>query len=268
LDLISDSDLEQSVGRLLNELYGKRFAALDRLTLKDLINKNPYLYRAIGIDDPSQFISQLLSARISSSDETIFGNDFFEPLAFWSAENSRNTVNLSRKVSVGAGAGQDITIETDQEFLAISVKSSKNIFNSQSSKGQESEFQQLEARMRKLKKQFRKIIGYSYGRKQQPKNDKSIEYLAGQGFWELLTGESNFYLRISKSIGLHAIKHGEEYAELYRRKLNKLQKIFFAEFVDVDGAVLWEKVVEFNSGTEKPNRLMLEPPRYDADPRT
>ena len=58
--MISDTALQIEVGRLLVRLYEKRFAALDKLTLDRLLAKNPYLYRALGISDASEFIQQLM----------------------------------------------------------------------------------------------------------------------------------------------------------------------------------------------------------------
>ena len=152
--MIANKVLQAEVGRLLEVLYAKRFAALEKLTLTRVLAKNPYLYRALGIGDPSEFIMQLMVAFVSSSDETIFGNDFLEPLAIFSATHANEHSDPTRSVTVGAGAGQDIAIETAKSYLAISVKSSKNIFNSQSAKGQDSEFTALRARLKKLNKQF------------------------------------------------------------------------------------------------------------------
>ena len=45
--------LQEEIGRLLGILYGKRFAAIDKLNLARLLSKNPYLYRALGIADSS-----------------------------------------------------------------------------------------------------------------------------------------------------------------------------------------------------------------------
>lgn len=110
--MISQALLEQKVGLLLQTLYTKRFAALDKLTLGELLKKNPYLYRALGLNQPAELITQLLAARISSSDETIFGNDFFEPLAVFAAQHGQPDA----QVAVGAGAGQDIAIESTWLF--------------------------------------------------------------------------------------------------------------------------------------------------------
>ena len=154
--MISEVVLQNKIGELLATLYGKRIAALNKLKLSDLLNKNPYLYRALGASRSNEFIEQLLVARVSSSDETIFGNDFFEPLAIFAAQQAQLSKEKPANVSVGAGAGQDIAIESALEYLAIAVKSGTNIFNSQSEKGQSAEFQALQARMKKLGKMLLK----------------------------------------------------------------------------------------------------------------
>ena len=250
--MIKETELNTKVGELLNILYVKRFATLEGLTLSKLLNKkNPYLYRGVGVNDPSDLIEGILSAFVSSSDETIFGNDFFEPMAKWSADNSNQHSGGERTVTVGAGAGQDIAIETANAYLAISVKSGVSILNSQSTKGQNSEFEALQSRLRKLNKQFRPIIGYGYGRRQNRVANKT-EKVAGQLFWELLTGETDYYLRIARSIGIFGEKHYEEYKKAFERKKVQLLREFILNFVGEDGSVLWDAVVTFNSSKDRP----------------
>ena len=254
--MIPDAHLNAEVGRLLSILYAKRFAALDKLSLGRLLSKNPYLYRALGIADSLEFIQQLMIAFVSSSDETIFGNDFIEPLAIFAATHGTASDGESRNVTVGAGAGQDIAIETANSYLAISVKSSKNIFNSQSAKGQGSEFQALQARLKKLNKGFRPIIGYGYGRKTERKAT-TVEKLAGQVFWELLSGERDFYLRISHAMEQFAGHLGPAYQQAFATKHQQLLREFMLEYVQPSGVISWDKVVEFNSAQAKPKKTPL-----------
>ena len=249
--MISKSALDRKVAELLAVLYERRFAQLNALTLTKLLNKNPYLYRAIGIQRPDDLLDGLLDARISSSDETIFGNEFFEPLALWAAGAAKIP---ARTVSVGAGAGQDISIESATEYFAISVKSGKNIFNSQSDKGQKTEFDQLEARLKKLKKAFHKVVGFGYGRQAAPKMEKAIMKKAGQDFWELLTGETDFYVRISDAISKPAAIHKATFDEALHKKHSELLRQFMIEFVEIDGTIRWNRVVEFNSARARPAR--------------
>lgn len=252
--MIPEQVLAEKIGALLEVLYSKRIAALQKLKLSDLLNKNPYLYRALGASRAHEFIEQLLIARISSSDETIFGNDFFEPLAIFAAQQAQQGQAQPAAVSVGAGAGQDIAVESDTEYLAIAVKSGTNIFNSQSEKGQSAEFQALQARLKKLGKMFRPIIGYGYGRKSEPKKASPVERLAGQKFWMLLTNEPDFYLRISRCMEAFAIAHAHTFKDALDAKQDALLREFMIAFVDTSGAIDWDAIVTFNSSIEKPKR--------------
>lgn len=161
-------------------------------------------------------------------------------------------------MSVGAGAGQDISIESATEYFAISVKSGKNIFNSQSDKGQKAEFDQLEARLKKLKKAFHKVVGFGYGRQAAQKVATSVMKKAGQDFWELLTGESDFYVRISDAISEPATIHKAAFDAMLLKKHSELLRQFMIGFVDADGTVRWQKVVEFNSARDRSGRLYAE----------
>ena len=263
--MISDFDLDGKVAQLLGVLYQRRFARLTELTLPDLLNKNPYLYRAVGIQRPDDLLDGLLNARISSSDETIFGNEFFEPLALWAADMAHLP---GRQVSVGAGAGQDISIESATEYFAVAVKSGKNIFNSQSDKGQKAEFEQLEARLKKLKKAFHKVIGFGYGRHASSKGDKSILKKAGQDFWELLTGDPNFYIRISEAISRPAAIHKAAFDEALLKKHSELLRQFMIDFVDIDGTIRWNSVVEFNSARVRPKSSAKNQTNHAKSPST
>jgi hypothetical protein len=190
-----DADLlENKISELLDVFFAKRYAALTDLKLLDPIKrKNPYLYRAIGVSDASEIVEEILRAHVSSSDETIFGNDFFEPLAKWVATE----YHVTAKVGVSDGEGVDITIEGEGFISPIAVKSGVNVFNSSSKKKQGENFATLKRRLNKLKKNFDPIVGYCYGKKQQSaKTTVNFKELAGQAFWEFLTGEEDFYLRI------------------------------------------------------------------------
>lgn len=249
--MISDDLLDKTIDKLLDGLYSKRQRALEGLTLSKLLDKNPYLYRSMGYVDPTAYIDALLAARISSSDETIFGNDFLEPLALWSAKAATEHKEEMWAVTVGAGAGQDIAIETANAYMAISVKSGKNIYNSQSNKGQSVEFDALQSRLKKLNKNIRPIIGYGYGRKITRK-ETNTEKVAGQKFWALLTGEEDYYLRIGASIGKYTKDHADAYLAAYNQKKLQLIREFMIDFVSVDGEILWDNVIKYNSAEIKP----------------
>lgn len=67
-----------AVSVALTNFYTSLTQKLDEVNLtKILKRKNPYLYRAKGINNAVQVVDSILSAYVSSSEETIFGNTFF-----------------------------------------------------------------------------------------------------------------------------------------------------------------------------------------------
>ena len=79
--MMDSKQLELIVSKCLDNFYSRRIKKLSSLNLKDTIKrKNPYLFRAIGTATGEELVKQLLSAYMSSSDEGIFGDAFFEPL--------------------------------------------------------------------------------------------------------------------------------------------------------------------------------------------
>lgn len=125
-----------AIGNALTEFYTSLTKTLDTIDVdKILKRKNPYLYRAKGIHNASQIVEGILAAYVSSSEETVFGNTFFEPLAI--------------AVSGGQKAvteGVDITVDKDNVIYSIAVKSGTSVFNADSRKRQEQNFQSAQRR--------------------------------------------------------------------------------------------------------------------------
>ena len=241
--------LEIQLGELLDIFYSKRKDTLKNLQLiSTLKRKNPYLYRATGVASASEIVKQVIAAFISSSDETIFGNEFFEPLAKWAASESAKA-RKNTTVTVGGAAGVDIAIEDAVCYIALAVKSGTKVFNAQSRAQQETEFQALRSRLSKLKKQFRSVVGYGYGRKaKRISANRNYEEVAGQNFWQLVTGEPDFYLRIIKCMEEKPKQHAAEFKDELSKTENRLVMEFLEHFAKADGSIDWVKLAEFNSG--------------------
>lgn len=72
----------QAIATALEEFYTALVNKVDQLNVKSVMKrKNPYLFRAKSMNGAPQIIDAILSAFVSSSEETIFGNVFFEPIA-------------------------------------------------------------------------------------------------------------------------------------------------------------------------------------------
>lgn len=235
------SELEALVHQRLSDFYQRRLQKLSTLKLKDTLKKkNPYLFRAVGIQNASEIVEGLLSAYMSSSDEGIFGDAFFEPIA--------------KAVSGGQIApseGVDIAIETETSYKAISVKSGPNIFNSSQSKRMHDEFMKLRSRARKNFTQivFDPLLGHGYGRKSgEPTADRNYRIRSGQAFWEELTGDSDFYQKLMRLMQDYPIVHRALYEEERAKAVNRFTLEFLQEFSTEDGGIDWEKLLRFNSG--------------------
>ena len=127
-----ESAVVQAISKSLQEFYTSLLSKIDEINLNEVLKKkNPYLYRAKAMQSADEIVEAILSAFVSSSEETIFGNCFFEPIA--------------KAVSGGSKAlaeGIDIMIEDDQSntMHAIAVKSGPSVFNADSKKQQVQNF--------------------------------------------------------------------------------------------------------------------------------
>jgi len=238
---VKNQDLEKIISEALDVFYERRLEILSKLDLdKAIKRKNPYLFRAIGCQDASEIVDQILSAFMSSSDEGVFG-DFFETV-----------VKSVSGGQISPSEGVDVSIETERSYKAIAVKSGPSVFNAQSKGKQNQDFQSLQARLRRLQKHFEAIVGYGYGRKiSEPNNKKIFRELAGQAFWEELTGDAEFYKKIIIAMKNKPLEHKEK----YNQERDKAKNIFTREFLNKycydNGEIDWEKILEVNSGKKQ-----------------
>jgi hypothetical protein len=230
------------IRKCLARFYERRIAALESLNLdKVLKRKNPYLFRANSITNAPEMITELLAAHISSSDEGIFGEEFFEPIC-----------KLVAQVQTGAAKGIDFIIETEDSYQAISLKSGPNAFNSSQVDKQTEQFRAIErslrATLKSLRKQFIPIMGCGYGRVDSPPTKSRGYYkLAGQAFWERVTGDQDFYLKLVRLMRDDPDGHRPVFKDAWDRAVNRFVKQFSERFCDSHGNILWEKLVVFNS---------------------
>ena len=239
---ISARKLEELIKKYLDEFYARRIAKLSGLNLTEALDKkNPYLFRAKGVQQASEIVSELLQAYISSSDESIFGDAFFEPIA--------KAVSGGQ---AGGGEGVDIIKETDHGITVYAVKSGANWGNADQWNRQRQNFQALQNRLRKLHKAFDPVMGYGYGRRNtDPKGSRNYRQRSGQAFWEELTGDSDFYLKLIRLMKRYPQEHRVRYQVEWRKAVNRFEREFLNNFSTPDGDINWEKLVEFNSGIRK-----------------
>ena len=236
-------ELEKLIAKCLHDFYGRRLQRLKTLKLKDYLKrKNPYLYKAIGTEKASEIVEEILTAYTIASDEGIFGDAFFEPIA-----------KMASGAVVAPSEGVDIAIETGSRYLAIAVKSGPNIFNASQKRRQNDEFNALRSRLLKLHKQFDAMVGHCYGRlKTEPSKTRIYRDRSGQAFWAEITGDPDFYLKLIRLMKDEPFKHRVNYKKAWAHAVNRFTAEFIDDFCNEDGSINWGKLVEFNSGISKP----------------
>jgi len=239
---MNNDELRALIAQSLGEFYKRRIQRLGTLKLRNvLLRKNPYLYKALGTQSATEIVEEILKAYLGASDEGLFGDVFFEPIA---AAVSGGVVSPSE--------GVDIAIETKDRYMAVAVKSGPNPYNASQVKRQSDEFASLRRRLLKLRKQFDPVLGHCYGKKQTlPTSRQAYRDSSGQKFWQELTGDREFYLKLIRYMEDKVIaKHREAYKTDYQNAINRYVREFTNDFCRDDGAIDWEKLLHFNSGAD------------------
>lgn len=239
---VDNDAVVRAIAAALEEFYANLIKKIDGIDINKIMRrKNPYLYRAKAMQNASEIVESVLSAFVSSSEETIFGNCFFEPLAIAASGGQK-----------ALAEGVDIMVQDNDEnvIYAVAVKSGPSVFNADSKKRQEQNFNAASKLAKQAKARFEPIIGYSYGKKKTTGKGapKIYQELAGKEFWEKLTGDEDFYIHIIGYMGTLPEQYVEEYKSSYNKAANRLVREFSINFCNEDGSINWEKLVEFNSG--------------------
>lgn len=241
-EVYDEEIVTQAISLALDTFYKSLINKIDELDIvKVMRRKNPYLYRAKAMENASEIVESVLSATVSSSEETIFGNCFFEPIAIAAAGGNK-----------ALAEGIDIMIQKDDinTIYAVAVKSGPSVFNADSKKRQEQNFLAASKLAQQARARFVALIGYSYGKKKDVGRGKPKIYqeLAGKQFWAELTGDDDFYIKIIRYMGTLPEQYVASYKESYNKAFNRLVREFSVRFCKEDGSIDWEQLVVFNSG--------------------
>ncbi len=243
---ISLAIVTEYVEKNIGSFHSKRLESLNRLKLKDVLKrKNPYLFKAKHLVTAAELVKALADARISSSEETIFG-DWLEGLAIF----------INEKVYDGRKSGiPSIDLEFDNENVRyiVSIKSGPNWGNSKQIPKLRSDFLTAKRTLRTSNSNLNIIAinGCCYGRDSKPDKGDYFKY-CGQVFWEFISGDGELYTQIIEPLGHKAKERNDEFTQRYGKVLNKLTLQFITEFCKDDGEIDWKKIVELNSRKDLP----------------
>jgi len=236
LKSLATSFVENNIGNFHNA----RLVNLSKLQLKEILKrKNPYLFKAKNILTASELVKAFMEARLSSQEETIFG-EFLESLAI-----SLNSQIYGGKKS--SAEGIDLEFEKEGIKYIVSIKSGPAWGNS-------SQIAKMKDNFRKAKrilntnasaKNIVAVNGCCYGKDNAPDKGDYLK-LCGQNFWEFISGDKNLYLEIIEPLGFKAKERNDEFSIEYAALLNRFTLEFANEYC-INGYINWEKLVKFNS---------------------
>ncbi len=207
---------------------------------KILQRKNPYLFKAKNLSLAQDLIKCLIDAHLSSQEEGIFGG-FLEELAVFIC----NRVYNGRKSSA---EGIDLEFERDNIKYLITIKSGPHWGNSRQIARMKDDFRKAQKILRtnNAGMQTMMINGCCYGRDDQPEKG-DYRKLCGQRFGEFISGDENLYIEIIEPLGYRAKEKNEQFFTEYDKVINKFTLSFVQKFCAENGAILWDKLVQFNS---------------------
>jgi len=246
----------QYVEENIGDFHSKRLEKVNSIKLHDVLkSKNPYLFRAKNVVTASEIIEAILSAYISSGEETTFGN-WLERLAIF----INKSVFEGRKAGV---EGNDLDFDREGKRYIVTIKSGPNWGNDDQVKKMVTNFNTIRKRLKTsgAKEEIVCINGCCYGRsneKSEYKSNGDYYKLCGQRFWELISNEKDLYTDLIIPIGHNADKKNEAFKKSYGELVNRLTKEFLESFCDEKGAIDWSKLLIFNSGTTETYRKAPE----------
>jgi Type II restriction endonuclease EcoO109I len=221
--------------------YEKRTKSLINTKLKNLLKKkNPYLFRSKNIKTGQDLVKEMLDAFLSSSEETIFGN-MLEKLAVFVCQEKY----AGYKPKEAEFPSIDLIFTRENQIYVVGIKSGSTWGNA------DSVFRMIEnlqstAKVKYSQQTVNLISGICYGKSKVTRNDVYTKY-KGQAFWELISGNENFYIEVIEPLG-NAIKNRDiDFNKEYTRKLNEMTAEIISEFC-TDNLLDWAKIVSFNSG--------------------
>ncbi len=237
------TEVRQYVNENIDTFHTNRIRTLSSYTLASLINKNPYLLRAKNVTTASELIEGALKAKMSSSEEELFGQ-FLERLAIFIAEKTTG----GRKSGV---KGIDLEFDNDGWRYFVSIKSGTNWGNNSQQTDQEKDFDTAIKVFKQLEGQRARvdtILGICYGKTKTTRVRGALK-LVGQNFWTFISGNRDLYKQIIEPIGYRAKEHNDGYIQATGNVINLRTMEFIKKFCDpVTGAIDWETLLQATCG--------------------
>jgi hypothetical protein len=151
--------------------------------------------------------------------------------------------------------GLDLEFDKDGKRCLVAIKSGPNWGNSGQIEKMRSDFKTA-ARVYRQNKDALPVVcvnGCCYGKQARASEDKG-DYikLCGQRFWEFISGDSEFYIKIVEPIGHKATERNAEFLARYELVLDKFTEVFRKNLCDAANNILWDELTKISSEAPVP----------------
>lgn len=234
-------DVTEYVEQNIGQFHMKRINRIEQVKLNDVLKrKNPYLFRAKNILTSESLVRAILDAHLSSNEETLFGN-WLEELAIFINSKVYNGYKSSAK-------GIDLEFEKNNIRYIVAIKSGPNWGNSSQIGKMKIDFDKAKRTLRTSNSNLHvaAVNGCCYGVDNNPDKGSYFKY-CGQKFWSFISNEPNLYKDIIEPLGHKAKERNDEFLQKYAECINLFTLEFSQKFCKTNGAIDWDKLVEFNS---------------------
>lgn len=241
--MVRNEDLISYVEEHISQFHKDRLCGLSKLKLDILLSrKNPYLFKAKNINTPEALVRALLDAYLSSQEETLLGT-FLEGLAIYVCKLVYNGQKSSAE-------GIDLEFETRGMRYIVSIKSGPNWGNSSQIKRMIDNFKKSKQILRTNKAVINTVAvnGCCYGKTSKPDKGDYLK-LCGKEFWELITGDPEFFVKIIEPIGYNAKKRNDEFFAEYDKIICSMTQLICNNYIEHD-QIDWEKILRINSDSD------------------
>ena len=241
---ITQQELTEYVTRNIPDFHRAKLEGLKKLQLLKLLSKkNPYLLKAKGLSSPRDLVKTILDAFLSSQEETMLGG-FLEGLAVFTAEKAQGAKGKS------STTGLDIEMDKAGIRYFVAVKSGPAWANSSQIANMRENFK-LAAKVYRQNKDALPVLcvnGCCYGKQAKKSEDKG-DYLklCGQRFWEFISDDPEFYIKIVEPIGHKAKERNAEFLAQYELVVDAFTEVFRKHFCGPDNLIRWDALVEHSS---------------------
>lgn len=143
-----------------------------------------------------------------------------------------------------------LEFEKDGVYYIFAIKSGPNWGNSSQIRKMKDDFRKAKQTLRTKHSQLNivAINGCCYGRNIKPDKGDYFKY-CGQVFWEFISGDPDFYIKIIRPLGYEARKRNLEFNKKYPTVVNQFTSEFSQQFV-INGEIDWDAIVRLSSAQQ------------------